>query len=895
MTSKTYAKKLAYQLLNKGYLLPLIFVIIYTAVWSFISLDRFYSFGSYVFDLGINMERSWLIFHTSWNASTLIGAFLYSGIVLIVSPLFIIGGYPFVLIFQSLFLAYTAIPLYYISLRLLQSRLAGWIVSASYLLYFPLAGVNWYDFHYQALFIPLFVTAYALYLRGNLRFSLLLFFLSGITRFPYVIFPLLISIWILYEFLKKAKLEGKGLDKRFREVLLFSILLTMQLLFTYVLLGSSTGLGANLHSSSGGSLLGNFFIDFDTKIETLMLFLFPVLGISLLSRKWTTFLLPGFLLILISTNSAYLFPRTFMMQYGSGIVPFIFLGLIEGTSQVTSGLTLKIPNILSNSATRKYRIRILSTVFVIIILMGAVYLPFGPFNDKTLVNYHLSEELRPNVSLDSQLNNLISLIPANSSSVLVQNNLPQLLPRPTINGTIIVPGLNVANNMTFETATGQWSPVHPQFILEYPFGDYFNYLANPPYNISMYQIITKLYSKYNYGILGEASDMMLLEKGYTGPMKYYVPYTGTYAPHKFNVPSVSHIVVGKLVTNNNITNAFAWYGPYTTLVPGTYNITFSLESSVLEANNSLSLSVAANVGAVILSEKTVNGSKFKRDQEQTNISIRVEIDQLYSSVEFRGWINSWMGNLTLLGVEVQQINSMPLTLNQGKVMNLIPKNASVLTQRVYTPGINSPYVFTPDNFNSDFTYSYILANVNMGQFWPGSGYDSMYPIVREALSSGTYGILAEAAGMILLEKGYRSTPFMFSPDNATFPGTSFSPQAPAFAANDSVYFKDNYASSLWSGPYTTLVPGTYKVTYLLETTNISNENNLTLEVTNDSSSYSLFSYYLKGSNFTSPNTLLGITFTMTANNIESLVEFKAYDAHWSGTLRFEGVILTQVS
>lgn len=895
MTLNNYRQKLTTQLLTKGYLLPIIFIIFYTTIWSFISLDRFYSFGSYYMDLGFNMERSWLIFHTSWKASSLIEEFLYNGIVFPVSPFFIIGGYPFILIFQSLFIACTAIPLYYISLRFLQSRLAGWLLSASFLLYFPLAGVNWYDFHYQALFMPLFVTAYALYLRGNLRSSFVLLFLSGITRFPYVIFPLLLSIWILYDYRKRAQFNRIKLDKRFREALLFSLLLTVQLISSYVLLGTSSGLAANLHASSDGSLLGNFFLDFDTKIETVMLFLFPVLGISLLSRKWTTFLLPGFILIFISTNSAYLFPRTFMMQYGSGIAPFIFLGLIEGTSQITSGLRINTPNSQTDSPARKNSLKILSTVFVIIILMGTVYLPYGPFNDKTLVNYHLNEELNPSMTLNSQLNNLISLIPTNSSSVLVQNNLPQLLPRPTINGTIIVPGLNVANNMTFETATGQWSPVHPQFILEYPFGDYFNYLANPPYNISMYQIITKLYSKYNYGILGEASDMMLLEKGYTGPMKYYVPYTGTYAPHKFIVPSVSHIIAGKLVTNNNITNAFAWYGPYTTLVPGTYNITFSLESSVSEANNSLSLSVAANVGAVVLSERNVNGSNFKQDQKQTNISIRVEIDHLCSSVEFRGWINSWRGNLTLLGVKVQQIDSMPLTLNQGKVMNLIPKNASVLTQRVYTPGINSPYVFTPDNFNSDFTYSYILANVNMGQFWPGSGYDSMYPIVREALSSGTYGVLAEAAGMILLEKGYRGPPFMFSPNNATFPGTSFSPQPPAFAANDSVYFKDNNASSLWSGPYTTLVPGTYKVTYLLETTNNSTENNLTLVVTNDSGSYSLFSYYLKGSNFTSVNTLSGITFTMTVNNIESLVEFKAYDAHWSGILRFEGVILAQVS
>ena len=882
------------KLFDEGYLVPVLIAVIYAVIWSYITLAKFYSFGDYVWDLGLNLDRSWVIFHPSINGFTVPYLLSFSGISYLVSPFIVLGGYPFMMVFQSAFLAFTVIPLFYVSKHFLNSRIAGWIISASFLLYFPLAGVNWNDFHYQAMFVPLFISAYALYLRGNIKASFLLFFLSGITRFPYVIFPLLFALWITFEQLWNIKREKNELDIHYLKYPLFAAILVAQLAISFLILGSGAGLSGDLHASTGGSLVQNLFTQFDTKIQTIMLFLFPVLGLPLLSRKWSLFLLPGIVLILIATDSAYIFPRTFTLQYGSGLIPFIFLGMIEGIHNVTKQGHENSHDLRLNKQEQNKVLKIAITVLVVIVLMGTVYLPYGPLNDKTTVDFHLNEYLKPNLTMDREMENLISLIPGNASNVLVQNNLPQLVPRPTFQGQFLIPGINIANNMTYRALNGDWMPLDPAYIIEYPFGNYFMYLANPPLNISMYQIITQLYAKYDYGIVGEASDMMLLEKGYNGPLKYYVPYNGEYPAVKYNIPSVSHLTNGNLVTDNNLSNVMAWWGPYTALVPGTYDITYSMASSAPYQNNSLSLSVAANVGSLILAQKTVPGSALQQAGKITNITMRVEVDQLYSSVEFRGWINAWKGHLIFDGVHVKQIAPIPVTANQSLIVGLIPNNASVLTQRAYVPGINSSKIITPSDTVKAVSCDYILTDVNQGQFWQNGALQPMYEIVNNALSSGKYGLRAESGNLILLEKGFTGQTLFLTPNTRYYPGTSFFPVSPGYAANGSIYFKNGTAVSIISGPYTTLMPGTYNVTFELFTTNNSLRNNITLTITSNSGATTLATYPANGSSFNSPGLSDNITLMLRVTEVERLVEFKLVDVNWNGLLIFKGAYVKQI-
>jgi uncharacterized membrane protein len=139
---------------------------IYAAAWSYISIMRFLSLNAFILDLGVNIQFAWDALLRS-SLPSFLQDFAHKGIVYLVAPVFLTGSYPAVLIFQSAFIGLGAFPIYGIARRALGSDAASLAMAASYLIYFPLAGVNWYDFHYQALFPTLFLLGYCFYLSGR--------------------------------------------------------------------------------------------------------------------------------------------------------------------------------------------------------------------------------------------------------------------------------------------------------------------------------------------------------------------------------------------------------------------------------------------------------------------------------------------------------------------------------------------------------------------------------------------------------------------------------------------------------------------------------------------------------------------------------------------------------
>ncbi|MFP3214793.1 MAG: hypothetical protein RXR18_06300, partial [Nitrososphaeria archaeon] len=92
-----------------------------------------------------------------------------------------------------------------------------------------------------------------------------------------------------------------------------------------------------------------------------------------------------------------------------------------------------------------------------------------------------------------------------------------------------------------------------------------------------------------------------------------------------------------------------WYGPYTTLYPGTCNVTFVLNSSGAPADSTLYLQVTANYGSVILREVKVTGAEISGP---TPITIPLTVNQTEQYVEFRGYAVKWEGPLELDYIEL---------------------------------------------------------------------------------------------------------------------------------------------------------------------------------------------------------------------------------------------------
>lgn len=147
-------------------------VICYTLIFSYFTILKFDSFSAYAWDLGIFDQSLWTTVHAGKFFFTTVEQFMnptgvffgihFSPIIFLVLPFYSLYSSPFMLlVFQSLILGLGAVPLYFLVKRLLTSRTTAVAFSLVYLLYPPLHGINWFDFHLQS-FLPLlfFCTIY---------------------------------------------------------------------------------------------------------------------------------------------------------------------------------------------------------------------------------------------------------------------------------------------------------------------------------------------------------------------------------------------------------------------------------------------------------------------------------------------------------------------------------------------------------------------------------------------------------------------------------------------------------------------------------------------------------------------------------------------------------------
>ncbi|MEA3375497.1 MAG: DUF2079 domain-containing protein [Chloroflexota bacterium] len=147
-------------------------VIIYTLLFSALSIARYDAFHATTFDLGIMTQVTWntahgRLFETSIDRATnaqLVGSYLGNHvrpILLLIAPVYRLWPDPrLLLILQSLALGLAAVPLHWIAHAQTNDRRAASIVAACYLAYPAMGFLNLVDFHPIALSIPLLFLAY---------------------------------------------------------------------------------------------------------------------------------------------------------------------------------------------------------------------------------------------------------------------------------------------------------------------------------------------------------------------------------------------------------------------------------------------------------------------------------------------------------------------------------------------------------------------------------------------------------------------------------------------------------------------------------------------------------------------------------------------------------------
>lgn len=616
---------------------------------------KYFALNDTVYDLGLFMQTNWLVLNTHWNINLLLQAVSNQGLRFVLFPLAIIGSYPLILAFQSIFLGSGSLAIFLLSKDKLGS-IPSVLLSFSYLLYFPLAGVNWFDVHFQAFFIPMFLFGVYFHTRDRYLSSAIFLFLSAIVKLPYIIYVLLFYLLGLVTYLLRAK-KGELTHRNELTLSIFMIMLLSFLLFFGVeLVGSITEVTRVSLSSTP-----TIYYNLHNRLLTVVLIFAPFLFLPFFSKRWFLFLLPFLFILFHTDNFNYIYPLLFHLQYSSAFIPFLFLGTIDTLSALRKReKRKKRSNILkrirftfqrNNNITKSITLVILG----IMLLSSIFYQPYGPLNNSTKLSYHLSEETKANITIFHEVNQLVNLIPKNNSYVLFQNNIPQVLPRIlSYNNTPII-GDSLSYNFTFYNGQTGNETVRIDYVLADPYSHWFDYVSQISHYPSLRNMLNYLYGSGNFGILAEESGITLLERNYSGPIQRFIPYEKTIAATNFyNATTGDTAQYAKgysPITGINASNTF-FFGGITNLMPGKYNITIQLKTNNLNTSNHFTFQ--ANYGNVDLVNQTIVPSNLDNTRF-TNITFTFNLNES-KLVQFRGINLRWFGRLSFFALNIRQIS-----------------------------------------------------------------------------------------------------------------------------------------------------------------------------------------------------------------------------------------------
>ncbi|WMT50624.1 MAG: DUF2079 domain-containing protein [Ferroplasma sp.] len=458
------------------------FTILFSILSSIISYLKYISFNDSVYDLGVS---SALI----KNALTSPVAY-HKLIYFLIFPVYhFFPSQVGLMVFQDFFICAGSIPLYFISRRVIDDRKYSVIISLLWLLYFPLSGVQWFDFHFMALFPTLFLAGFAFFVYGKYRESLILMFLAGITD---LLAPFILIFLVIILIIKKSKVP-----KYYLYSIIFTVAAIIILVFTqypsYIL-----GL-LNLYSLYANPAI--LYASLNRKILYFVLAGIP-LGLISFTVPEALLIVPYIGLVFVHNYTPYFQPVLY--QYPALIASGMFISFIYGLKRISSGkLKVKIKHIMP-------------AVVAITVITWLLFTPYGNLitnnnsgiqyaNEISMGNYDTHSAITYTLE-DGELNSMIVKIPE-GSSVAIQNNMPQLVQ--SYNYVLPCNGYNGS----------------PQYIITDPYSVWFYNVGIAPntYTNTLTFVNEKL-SSGNYGILYEESGMILMERGYAGKPIKFIPY-----------------------------------------------------------------------------------------------------------------------------------------------------------------------------------------------------------------------------------------------------------------------------------------------------------------------------------------------------------------------------------
>jgi uncharacterized membrane protein len=594
----------------------------YVLTVSIAAVMRYYTFRTNAFDLGIFNQalsttlKGKLFYETPDQFVIPSGSFLgthFSLFMFLLMPLYFLLPYPqTLLVTQTVVIALGSIPIFLIARTALKGRLPL-IMAGIYLVNPATLNMNLYDFHLEA-FLPFFLGMFFYsYISRRWKTYFAFLALSLITIDFAAIMVCAICLAFLIEGLAFEFREGLSMRFRLgrRTTLLLSSTIVISLTVFYLTIfasalasGRSTGVEEILANFLGQPLAGSAAIQ---KGEFWFLALVSVEFLPALAPRKLVMVLPWLgVTFLGSVVTNY----QFGFQYaGAFVAPYLVIGAIYGISKIHNKTVIRM---------------LLAGAAVSCIILS----PFNPLTTGHLSGIVYQQGLSLPNSHDSILNDVIGLIPANAS-VLTQNDLfPQVSSRSDayllLLGNQTLPKYVLADTTSTEYSQVIWA------------------------NITMKYYLLTFLAEGGYGVLANDDGVLLLEQGYTGPVllsgptNYFYNYRtlSLYSGFLVNDPSSqSGTVLAR--TEMNKPGITFWFGPYATLPPGEYRVTFHVKDSVT-SNGSLELQVSNFVNSTTetnLNQTTITQLDFPLPGNWTSFSLKFTYSPQAANegkLEFRG-------------------------------------------------------------------------------------------------------------------------------------------------------------------------------------------------------------------------------------------------------------------
>lgn len=609
--------------------------IAYASIWSYIGILKILSLNAYVFDLGISAEKGWKILHTNLGIHGYLLGFLNSGIVFPLSPLTGSGNFFAMIIFQAVAISSVGPALYLIAREKGLGQNVSLMMAFVLFLYFPVYGIMWFDFHYQAFFLPLFVFGYLLYIRRSYFWSTVLFALSGMVRYPYSIFPLGFAI-IELALILRQKSSNRDI-RRMKSMLLLALIMGTFTVLGYLFLGVSNTIPHGTISAYTTTSQTIWL-----RLLVILLFLAPLLFLPIMSVRWIIFTIPSFFLILTTSYTWYLYPHIFEGQYVAGIASFILLAFVDSIRRINERKKRSedLPNLLTRKRKFLRPAALVATAIVVLFVMNTVLAPFSPLNQQYGDGFNYTSNTDYSPAVYSELNSMVKMIPASDPYVVYQNNIPELLPRQLpFNGSILMGGyLGSFTAVSAEQAlNNSWKvSLGDKFVylpVDYAIADANSadfYLQNN----SMYKIVQDMYFSGRYGIVSEGYGLLLMERGYAGSIKDYVPESVTIPGDAFvnNATSLSTVNVLSGITSSG--NVFTYSGTFSYMFPGNYNLTLYLNPPGEINSSTGSIHLAVYSGNTTIASYRLNLTGGGSNPSPGKFELSLDVNQICGNLWF---------------------------------------------------------------------------------------------------------------------------------------------------------------------------------------------------------------------------------------------------------------------